>query len=65
MLRSLEKDPARRYQSAEEFIAALEQARRAPTRQIVVEPTPGEPWVDEPSARAGGCGRWSRVVIAR
>ena len=44
VLRALEKDPARRYQSAEEFIAALEAARRAPTRQIVMEPTPGEPW---------------------
>ena len=47
-MRSLEKDPALRYQSAEEFIAALEQARRQPTRQIVMDPTPGEPWVDEP-----------------
>ena len=37
MLRALEKDPARRYQSAEEFIAALEQARRAPTRPVVVD----------------------------
>ena len=46
-MRALEKDPARRYQSAEEFIAALENARRAPTRPIVVEPTPGEPWVEE------------------
>jgi serine/threonine-protein kinase len=52
VLRSLEKDPALRYQSAEEFIAALEQARRQPTRQIVMEPTPGEPWVDErPASR--------------
>ena len=30
VMRALEKDPNRRYQSAEEFIAALEQARRAP-----------------------------------
>ena len=60
VMRALEKDPARRFQSAEEFIAALERARRAPTRQIVMEPTPGEPWVeidDEArGARAGGCG---------
>jgi beta-lactam-binding protein with PASTA domain len=47
VMRALEKDPARRFQSAEEFIAALENARRAPTRQIVLEPTPGEPWVEE------------------
>ena len=47
VMRALEKDPARRYQSAEEFIAALEAARRAPARQVVLEPTPGEPWVEE------------------
>src|SRR3954463_10188703 len=41
--RSREKARARRYQPADEFIAALEAARRAPTRQIVMEPTPGEP----------------------
>jgi serine/threonine-protein kinase len=51
VLRSLEKDPARRFQSAEEFIAALEAARRAPTRQIVMEPTPGEPWDEERRSR--------------
>ena len=53
MLRALEKDPARRYQSAEEFIAALEQARRAPTRpardgadagRAVVERRAGSRW---------------------
>ncbi len=51
VMRSLEKDPALRYQSAEDFIAALEQARRAPTRQIVMEPTPGEPWDDAERSR--------------
>ncbi|WP_156027590.1 Stk1 family PASTA domain-containing Ser/Thr kinase [Candidatus Solirubrobacter pratensis] len=50
VLRALEKDPARRFADADEFIAALERARRAPpARQVVLEPTPGEPWapVDE------------------
>src|SRR3954447_20531808 len=43
VLRALEKDPARRFQSAEEFIAALEAARRAPARRVVVEePIPEE-----------------------
>ena len=51
VLRSLEKDPARRFQSAEEFIAALEAARRAPTLPIVMEPTPGEPWDEERRSR--------------
>jgi beta-lactam-binding protein with PASTA domain len=54
VMRALEKDPARRYQSAEEFIAALEQARRAPARQIRLDPTPGEPWVEEDEPRS----RW-------
>ena len=45
VLRALEKDPALRYQSAEEFVAALEAARRAPTRPVVVES--GEPWAEE------------------
>jgi serine/threonine-protein kinase len=44
VLRALEKDPAHRYQSADEFITALENARRAPTRRVVVEePQPIEP----------------------
>src|SRR3954452_9967809 len=59
VMRSLEKDPARRYQTADEFIAALEAARRAPTRQIVMEPTPGEPWVEE--AQRGS--RWWLWVL--
>jgi serine/threonine-protein kinase len=54
VLRALEKDPNLRFQNAEEFIAALEQARRAPTRPIVVEPVPVEPWVEEEARRS----RW-------
>jgi eukaryotic-like serine/threonine-protein kinase len=51
VMRALEKDPDHRFQDADEFIAALENARRVPTRQVVMEPTPGEPWepVDEGS----------------
>ena len=63
VMRSLEKDPARRYQTAEDFIAALEQARRAPTRQIVMEPTPGEPWVERRALALVGVGaRRARVA---
>ena len=51
VMRALEKDPARRYQTAEEFIAALEAARRQPTRQIVMEPMPGEPFAQERPSR--------------
>ena len=52
VMRALEKDPARRFQSAEEFIAALEAGRRAPTRPVVAEP--GSKRTSR--ARAGGCG---------
>jgi eukaryotic-like serine/threonine-protein kinase len=48
VLRALAKDPARRFASADEFIAALENARRA--RPVVLEPAPGEPWVAAPAA---------------
>ena len=54
VMRALEKDPDHRFQDADEFIAALENARRAPTRQVVMEPTPGEPW--EPAGERGS--RW-------
>jgi beta-lactam-binding protein with PASTA domain len=53
VMRALEKDPNRRFQSADEFIAALEQARRAPTRQVVVEHAP-DPWVEEEERRSRG-----------
>ena len=42
VLRALEKDPAFRFQDADEFITALENARRAPTRPIVHEPVAEE-----------------------
>lgn len=55
VLRALEKDPNLRFQSAEEFIAALEQARQAPTRRIVAEPPPVvDPYVEEEVERS----RW-------
>jgi serine/threonine-protein kinase len=54
VMRALEKDPDHRFQDADEFIAALENARRVPTRQVVLEPTPGEPW--EPVEERGS--RW-------
>jgi serine/threonine-protein kinase len=51
-LRAMEKDPARRYQDADEFIAALESARAAPMEVVppppvveeVVEEEPGRRW---------------------
>src|SRR3954466_12284688 len=43
VLRALEKDPALRFQTAEEFIAALEAARSGRTRQVVVDEVIEEP----------------------
>jgi serine/threonine-protein kinase len=51
VMRALEKDPARRFQTAEEFIAALENARRTPTRAVRLEPVVEEPWVEEEPSR--------------
>jgi beta-lactam-binding protein with PASTA domain len=56
VMRALEKDPARRFASADEFIAALEAARRAPARPVVLDPTPGEPWAPVASEERGS--RW-------
>jgi serine/threonine-protein kinase len=61
VMRALEKDPARRYQDADEFIGALERARRQPVAQVVLEPTPGEPW--EP-VRDGGSRWWIWLLVA-
>ena len=58
VMRALEKDPARRFADADEFIAALEAARAARRRRrwcVEPYPMPGEPFVDEePTPRS----RW-------
>ena len=64
VMRALEKDPARRYQNAEEFVAALEAARRAPTRPIRLDPTPGEPWMDDEAEGRTRWWVWALVVVA-
>lgn len=61
VMRALEKDPARRFQSADEFIAALEHARRVPARPVVVEPPPAEPWEEEEERRTN---RWLWAIAA-
>ena len=52
VMRALEKEPARRFADADEFIAALEAARAEPTivaKEMVLEPypMPGEPFAEE------------------
>jgi beta-lactam-binding protein with PASTA domain len=56
VLRALEKDPARRFADADEFIAALQAARRSPA--VVLEPTPGEPWAAVDEAEEEGRKWW-------
>src|SRR5215207_9964070 len=48
VLRALEKDPARRFADADEFAAALQDARAEPT-VVALEsyPMPGEPFVED------------------
>jgi beta-lactam-binding protein with PASTA domain len=51
VMRALEKEPARRFADADEFIAALEAARAQPTvvaKEMVLEPypMPGEPFAE-------------------
>ena len=58
VMRALEKDPARRFQSAEEFIAALRGRPPRAARPIVMEPTPGEPWDEERALALVGVGCW-------
>ena len=57
-LRAMEKDPDRRYQDADEFIAALEAARAAPM-EILPPPPIVEEVVEEESGR-----RWWLWLIA-
>ncbi|HET9740875.1 MAG TPA: PASTA domain-containing protein [Solirubrobacteraceae bacterium] len=50
-LRAMEKDPGRRYQDAEEFIAALESARKAPMEILPPPPVIAEVVEEEPGRR--------------
>jgi eukaryotic-like serine/threonine-protein kinase len=59
VMRALEKDPARRFADADDFIAALQEARENPgavSREMVLEPypLPGEPFAEEERDRS----RW-------
>jgi beta-lactam-binding protein with PASTA domain/predicted Ser/Thr protein kinase len=58
-LRAMEKDPGRRYQDADEFIAALESARKAPMEILPPPPVVVEEVVEEEPGR-----RWWPWVIA-
>jgi beta-lactam-binding protein with PASTA domain/predicted Ser/Thr protein kinase len=51
VMRALEKDPARRFADADEFIAALESARQAPQQVIAPPPVVEEVVEEEPGRR--------------
>ena len=51
VMRAIEKDPARRFADADEFIAALESARQAPQQVIAPPPVVEEVVVEEPRSR--------------
>ena len=51
VMRALEKDPARRFADADEFIAALESARQAPQQVIAPLPVVEEVVEEEPRSR--------------
>jgi eukaryotic-like serine/threonine-protein kinase len=65
VMKALEKDPARRFADADDFIAALEAARAQPTvvgREMVLEPypMPGEPFEEAERERS----RWWLWLLA-
>ena len=71
VLRAMEKDPAHRFADAGDFIAALEEARAAPTvvaREVRLEPypMPGEPFevLEEADRRNGRWWLWLLALLA-
>jgi eukaryotic-like serine/threonine-protein kinase len=64
VMRALDKDPARRFADADEFIGALQNARLTPpVRQVVMEPTPGEPWEPYQEERRSRWWIWLLVLL--
>jgi serine/threonine-protein kinase len=67
VLRALEKDPARRFQDADSFMVALEDARRMPgrvAREVRLAPAPGEPWVEEAERESRRWWLWLLALLA-
>jgi eukaryotic-like serine/threonine-protein kinase len=71
VMRALEKDPRRRFADADEFAAALEAARAAPTvvaKEMVLEPypMPGEPFsaLEQEDRRSGRWWLWLLLLLA-
>jgi beta-lactam-binding protein with PASTA domain/predicted Ser/Thr protein kinase len=65
VLRALEKDPARRFQSADEFIEALHAARLSPGAVVIEEPVvPLEEIVEEEDRRSRRWWLWLLILLA-
>ena len=65
VLRAMEKDPDRRYQTADDFIAALEAARADPSAVVAPPPPPPiEEILEEDDRRARRWWLWVLVALA-
>jgi len=64
VLRALEKDPARRFQSADEFIEALHAARMSPNAVVVEEAAPIEEILEEDDRAGRRWWLWLLILLA-
>ena len=64
VLRALEKDPARRFADADEFIAALEGGRLAPLEIVPPPPPPAEEILEEEDRRSRRWWLWLLILLA-
>jgi eukaryotic-like serine/threonine-protein kinase len=63
-LRAMEKDPARRFPSADEFIAALDAARTNPLEILRAPPPPPVEVLEEEDRRHGRWWLWLLILLA-
>jgi beta-lactam-binding protein with PASTA domain/tRNA A-37 threonylcarbamoyl transferase component Bud32 len=64
VLHALEKDPARRFQNADEFIEALHAARLSPDAVVVEEAPPIEEILEEDDRRGRRWWLWLLILLA-
>ncbi|MGH2946612.1 MAG: PASTA domain-containing protein [Solirubrobacteraceae bacterium] len=64
VLRAMEKEPARRFADADEFIGALEAAREAPLEVLAPPPVPVEEYLEEEDRRSRRWWLWLLVLLA-
>ncbi len=64
VMRALEKDPARRFQNADEFIEALHAARLSPEAVVVEEQAPIEEILEEDDRQGRRWWLWLLILLA-